>query len=358
MLEPGAPATLAAEGHVLASGDVLGATSGSLARVLLPDGGDVYWYDYEASVFVERQGNGQVTELRHGEPPSETHFVQALGLAANEDRLFVGYAQRSNFAIDFLSLEYDPPGRLLSISKQDGQSELLLELDDYWMAPIAADAARVIVFAIGDNGSGSFDIGFYQVLLAAPRLEPLPLSRSIAPGADSSEVWEGLDPFTGGQLVGDEMYWVTTDYPRRLLRARFDDTEPQEWLQAPDASPYWVGPGYLMTQANAWLPDSRYAGKDLVVRDDAGCRGVRGPRASGMRGTALDAQFAYWASYDGGLEPSGNDVRLTRVDLESGTLTYLTTHGLSPSSSLEIVGHDDTRIFLSGTDGLVSVQKP
>ncbi len=140
MLESGEVATLDADAHVLASGNALGDASGSLSRALLPAAGDVYWYDAHGSVFVERQGADRVVELRHAEPPSETQYEVGLGLASNADQLFVGYGLRSSSAIDFLPLEYEPPGRLLSISKQDAQSEVLLEVADRWMAPITADA--------------------------------------------------------------------------------------------------------------------------------------------------------------------------------------------------------------------------
>ncbi|MEY2937079.1 MAG: hypothetical protein RL033_7828, partial [Pseudomonadota bacterium] len=175
VLEPGEPAAFAPEVQVLAGEDAPGRAAGSLTRSLLADGEDVYWYDYSGSVFVARQGNGPATELIHAEPPSEQDANEelVLGLAANTDQVFVGYGPRSSFSD---TVEPNPPGRLLSLSKRDGQAEVLLELDSYWIAPILADSERVIVFAM-DIGT-SLDAGFYQVPLAAPRLEPLPLGSS------------------------------------------------------------------------------------------------------------------------------------------------------------------------------------
>jgi hypothetical protein len=358
VLEPGELATLDAEVHVLASSDALGGAAGSLTRALLPDGGDVYWYDGHGSVFVERQGDGRVVELKRGEPPSETHYEVGLGLAVNAERLFVGFGQRSSSAIDFFPLEYDPPGRLLSISKQDGQSEVLLESADYWMAPIAADAERVVVFALGDHGDGSYDVGFYQVPLAEPRLEPLPLARSISPSESGRP--EAVTAFLEGQLVRGQAYWMSDDNRWRLLRAGFDDTEPEVVMEVPDVHSFFVGPGYIMTEENVVLSGYRQVAKDFVVNDDSGCRSVQGPqRGDSVVGTALDVNHAYWSRGNApGLEPTFGAFELTRIDLETGALLRLNTPGLTPSYYLRIVGQDDTRLFLVSGDTLASLRKP
>jgi hypothetical protein len=340
---------------VLASEDALGGAAGSLARALLPDAGDVYWYDAHGTVFVERQGDGQVVRLKLGEPPSETKHEVVLGLAANADRLFVGYGLRWNDAIDYLPLEYDPPGRLLGISKQDGQSEVLLELADRWMVPIAADAERVIVFAAGDDGSGEWSVGFYQVPLTDPRLEPLPLARS---STSMSVTAAALAPF-GGQLVGDQVYWVNTDYPRHLLRSGFDDLEPEVLMDVPDDYSFGVGPGYIMSEEYVVSPDYHYQ-RDFVVRDDSGCRSVQGPRGDAVLGTALDATYAYWTGGNGSwVDATAPDaIELTRIDLQSGALTRLNTPGFTPSAYMYLVGHDETRLFLYSDGALASVRKP
>ncbi len=87
----------------------------------------------------------------------------------------------------------------------------------------------MIVFAAGDNGDGSYGAGFYQVPLAAPRLEPLPLATwgGTTSGPDAARA-----PFLAGQLVEDKVYWVTEEYPRLLQRAGFDDAQPEVLMQA------------------------------------------------------------------------------------------------------------------------------
>jgi hypothetical protein len=362
VLEPSELSTLDADVHVLASGDALGSPAGSLARALLPDAGDVYWYDAHGSVFVERQGDGRVVELRHGEPPTETHHEAGLGLAANGERLFVGYALRWSNAIDYLPLEYSPPGRLLSISKQDGQSEVLLELPNTWMAPITADAERVIVFAASEGGGSSPGMGFYEVPLAAPALLPLPLVRPSPTARDSTELLAPGRVFTGGQLADGEVYWTGSpdgSYPAPLLRAGFDDAEPEVAMQGLADYSFWVGSGRIMTTEDVVLPGYYYGGKDFVVSDDAGCRSVLGPRGYSVRGAALDEQSAYWSrSTAAGRQWAPADVELRRIDLENGAVARLNTPGFTPPGELDIVGADDTRLFIRSGDTLISLRKP
>lgn len=358
VLEPGEPAIFAADVHVLGTDYALGAAAGSLTRALLPDGGDVYWYDDEASLFVERQGDGQIIELRAGEPPDRNEHQVALGLAANAERLFVGYAYLPNVTFDSFSLDYDGPGLLVAISKQDGRSEVLIESAQRWLAPITADAERVIVFARGGEEGSYLAQRFYQVPLADPRLEPLPLARPLPPDLANPLEWQAPDVFMGGQLVGDEVYWASDAYsPPRLLSGRFHDVEPEMVMQVSDA--YFVGPGYVLTQENVWLPGYHYAGRDFVVRDDSGCRALPGSRGRVVPNMALDAQFAYWVRRSpappGSFDPAP---QLTRVDLASGAVTHLTTPGFTPRGYLEIAGHDATRVFLSDTETLISVSKP
>jgi hypothetical protein len=161
-----------------------------------------------------------------------------------------------------------------------------------------------------------------------------------------------------GQLGGNQMYWPSYDYaPPRLMRAGFDDAEPA--LLMPISRDFAAGPGYILTQEDVWSPDYQYAGKDLVLRDDSGCRAVRGPTGTFMAGAALEADVAYWASSasrGGTGEPL--EIGINRIDLRSGALSRLNTPDIAPSDRLRIVGHDATRLFLYDDSTLFSVQKP
>jgi hypothetical protein len=335
--EPGATVTFDADVQVLAVGQSWEPKSGMLAPMLLTDADSVYWYDGDGSVFAEHQDEDRPVELTHAEPP-ESQLVQAvLGIAQNEDQLFVGNGSRSE-SVDFVGWEYSPPGRLLSISKQDGKLKELLH-EDRWIAPIVADAERVIVYAGNEQGSG-----IYQVRFADPQLEPLPL------GA----------PLQSSQLVGDQVYWLSAERPVQLLRSGFDEAKPEALMQMPDDAFFAVGPGYVVSKKDRVLPGYFYAGKEFVLLDGSGCRFVSGQdTAPGLVAptVTVDSRFLYWVQFDASASASEpGPVHLMRADVESGALTRMNVPGVTPGLDL-IVGQDATRIFLRSQGTLVAVQK-
>lgn len=167
--------------------------------------------------------------------------------------------------------------------------------------------------------------------------------------------------FTGGQLADGEVYWIGSPagaYPAPLLRASFDDAEPEVAMRGL-ADYFSVGAGRIMTTEDVVLPDYYYDGKDFVVSDDAGCRSVLGPRGYSVRGVALEERFAYWGrSSAAGREWAPADVELRRIDLENGAVARLDTPGFTPPGELDIVGADDTRLFVRSGDTLISLRKP
>jgi uncharacterized protein YcfL len=351
-LEPGDAVTLDADVRVLASDDVWSDGAGSLKQAVLASGGEVYWYDRSGSVFVQRQDE-RVVELRHVErsPLGESAF----GLAANSERLYVSYAYGGTS--DTGTPAYEGPARLLSISKQDGQATSLLDYADGWLAPITANDERVIVFAVSRQ-----EPGFYQVPLDQPRLEALPLgtASSSADGnatSDRDRVLALWDLFERGQLVGDQVYWVSTYVaPFGLLRSGFDDAEP-ELLRPMPSSLSLIGPGYVVTAKSAIDSGYHNLGLDFVVTDDSGCRSVQGPRGEQLGAVALDAKYAYWAGYRASASGATFEQTLNRVALDTGAVARLLASGLS-DRYLQFSAQDDTHLFLSSNGALLSLRKP
>jgi hypothetical protein len=343
-LETGDAVTLDADVRVLASDGVPSSGAGSLTQVVLASGGEVYWYDSSGSVFVQRQDE-RVVELRHVErsPLAES----AVGLAANSEHLYVGYAYGG---IDDTGMPaYDGPAQLLSISKQDGQVTSLLDDVDGWLAPITANDERVIVFAVSYQ-----ELGFYQVPLDHPRLEALPLGTAGSSAEGKFGLW---DLFRSGQLVGDQVYWVSTYFaPFGLLRSGFDDAEP-ELLRPVPSSLSLIGPGYVVTAESAIDSGYHNLGLDFVVTDDSGCRTLQGPRGEQLGAVALDAEHAYWTGY----RTSGSDATfeqtLNRVALDTGAVARLRASGLA-DRYLRFLTQDDTHLFLSSNGALLSLRKP
>jgi hypothetical protein len=305
-------------------------------------------------VFVERQDQ-RVVELRHMEP-SPREPESALGLAANSEHLYVGYAYGG---IDDVGMPaYASPGHLVSISKQDGQVTSLLDDEQGWLAPITADDQRVIVFAMRSQ-----EMGFYQVPLDHPRLEALPLgvAKSGAESGSPSEHNVALalwDVFLSGQLVGDQVYWVSIEAPPvGLLRSRFDDAEPELLSQPSPWGVSLIGPGYTVTTEGVRDSGYHYLGLDFVRTDDSGCRSVQGPRGEVLGAVALDARHAYWFGYrTSESDATLSDQTLHRVDLETGAVARLNAPSLTPDDSLRFVAQDDTHLFLGKSERSIMKQ--
>jgi hypothetical protein len=340
VLEAGEIATLDAEVRVLASGQSAGFEVSPLAPALITDGGDVYWYDGNASVFVQRQDEAVAELMRNDEGPSSAgEYPVVLGITASTDRLYVGDGFKLR-GLDYFSLgDLSPPSRLFSISKQDGRAELLLELRNRTLTPIAADSERVIVFATGR------DSGYYQVRLADLQLQRLPLAA----------------PFRESQLVGEKVYWLNGEHPPSLLRSGFDDVEPELVMRmAVDDYFFSVGPDYILTR-EAWiLPGYRYPGQEFVLHYASDCRALPAPRGNFFVDIALDAKAAYYYRYrvPPELTLPIDEFRLFRVDVESGVVAQLNTPGFTAEPDVQFVGQDDARIFLRSNGTLVAVQKP
>jgi hypothetical protein len=315
----------------------------------------VYWCDESGSLFVERQDE-RVVELRHVEEPPEKR-KSVLGLAANSAHVYVGYAY-GGFG-DYGTLSYRGPGRLLSISKQDGQATVLLAAEQGWFAPISADDERLIVFAWSQG------IGFYQVPLDHPRLEPLPLgtvsSRSGSEPSDSDALHALWDLFVQGQLVGDQVYWRSfSTPPLGLLRSGFDDAQPELLSDSfPTDVSFSAGPGYILTLQRARDAGYHDIGLNFVRTDDSGCRSVPGPRGEALADVALDATHAYWiGTRTAGSNAAIGQNTLNRVDLETGAVARLNLPGIMPDYYRSFLAQDDTRLFLSSDGALLSVRKP
>lgn len=349
-LKPGGVVTLDADVQVLASHGVPSSGPGSLTHSVVASGGEVYWYDSSGSIFVERQDQ-QVVELRHVER-SPRDPESALGLAANSEHLYVGYASGGYDDVGFPA--YKSPGHLLAISKQDGQVTSLLEYEQGWLTPITANDERVIVFAMG-----SPEMGFYQVPLDHPRLEALPLGTSDGSIGSDHEILELWELFESGQLVEDQVYWMNTQSPPYgRLRSRFDDAEPELLTPLPWEISFSAGPDYLLTAEYAVDSDKYRVGLDFLLTDDAGCRAVRGPRGEGLVAVALDAKYAYWSGYRASEADATLRQTLNRVSVETGAVERLNAPGVTPESSLRFVAQDDTHLFLWNNGALLSLRKP
>jgi len=315
-----------------------------LVDSFIADDSSVYWYDGRGAVFARRAGDAEVAQLRPplARPPGEYFLEFAIGMADDEERLFVGQAFLQTNVVDHFPVpEFVPPGRLVVIPKNGDPPTVVVELDDATITPVASDAARVIVFVEGANG------GYYQLLRSSLELERLPLEA----------------PFYSSYRDGDALYWSNGYSPYSLYRSRFDDPEPTV-VATPERGEIDVGPGYALTRQERLVePDFRveqnFVLHDIATGDERPLPGMGEPLSFE---TALDARHAYWFSHGGGrpgdLVPTEPRVQLVRVDIESGALTLLNTPGFQIDSGAHLVGQTADRLFVATAGQILSIEKP
>jgi len=324
--------------------DVAGAFT-PLVDSFIADESGVYWYDGRGAVLARRSDDPEVVELK---PPlarteNESRIELVIGMADDDERLFVGQAFLQTGAVDYFPVpEFEPPGRLLVVPKSGGPAVVVAELDDATITPVASDATRLIVFVQGEARSG-----YYQLVRSSLELEPLPLRA----------------PFYSSVRSGDTLYWSDGEYPPTLLRSRFDDAEPER-LGPMASNTIDAGPGYALSRQERLLEPSLDIAQNFVLHDAASGREkpLPGLDETISLDTALDARHAYWFSYRGEsptrLPPTNPLLRLARVDVTSGALTLLNTPGLTSDGGARILGQGRDYLYVQNGGAILAVEKP
>jgi hypothetical protein len=328
---------------VVSDAEVAG-TFAPLVDSFIADETGLYWYDGRGAVFARRAADPEVVELAPAlDRSSGASFLEfVIGMADDEERLFVGQAFLQTGAIDYFPVpEFQPPGRLLVIPKNGDPARVVVELMDATITPIASDATRVIVHVQGANG------GFYQLIRSSLELEPLPLRA----------------PFYSSLRSGDTLYWSNNEYPPSLLRSRFDDAEP-ELVASMERNEFDVGPGYALTRQERLLEPDFVVAQNFVLHDAATGdeRPFPGMGETISLETALDARHAYWFSYRGEspvmLPPTNPLFRLVRVDIESGALTLLNTPGFRLDAGARMIGQTAGHLYIQNAGEILAIEKP
>lgn len=313
------------------------------AESFIADDSAIYWYDSRGAVFALRAEDPDVVQLRPplARPAGEYFLEFSIGMAEDDERLFVGQAFLQTGVTDFVPLTFEPPGRLVVIPKDGSPATVVVELEDATIKPIASDATRVIVIVEGANG------GFYQLIRSSLELERLPVRA----------------PLNASYSGGDTLYWTNGFDPFELFRARFDEAAPER-VGDMERTEIDVGPGYALTRQERLVEPDYFVAQNFVLHDAAtgAERPLPGLGETISLETALDERHAYWFSYGGegpGRLPSADpQFRLVRVDIESGALTQLNTPGLQFNPSVRMVGQTADRLYLHNGGQIVAVEKP
>lgn len=329
---------------VVSDADVAGSFTPLVDSFIADDSG-LYWYDGRGAVFARRFTESQTVELRPPlEPPAGAGVAEhVIGMADDEERLFVGQAFLETSVIDhFPGPAFQPPGRLIVIPKDGSPARVVVELDDATITPIASDDTRVIVHVEGGERAG-----FHQLVRSSLELEPLPLRA----------------PFYASERAGDTLYWSDGANPPNLMRARFDDVEAER-VAPMERTEFDVGPGYALTRQERLVEPEYLVAQNFVLHDAAtgSERPLPGMGETISLETALDARHAYWFSYrgegPGTLPPSDPLLRLVRVDIASGALSVLETPGLRLDPGAHMIGQNARYLYIENSGRILAVEKP
>ena len=328
----------------LADGVDVAGTYSPLVTSFIADDSGVYWLDARHAVHALRSGDAEVVELKPPleRPEGESRLEFVIGMADDEERLFVGQAFLQTGATDYFPVpEFEPPGRLLVVPKRGGPAVVVAELADATISPIASDATRLIVFVEGRDVSG-----YYQLLRSSLELERLPLRA----------------PFYSSVRSGDTLYWSDAQYPPTLLSSGFDDAGPKR-LGTLENNVVDAGPGYVLSRAERIIEPSFDVAQNFVLHEAASGseRPLPGLDETISLDTALDARHAYWFSYRGEsptrLPPENPLLRLVRVDVSSGALTLLNPEpALGPGA--RILGQNTEHLYVKSGGAILAIEKP
>jgi len=336
------------------SAELLTSTPGIVQLVV--SGGGLYWHNgFSIWALLPGQAPASVLYALPLEAAAagsfDSEFRTITGLFADADHLYWG--ESTAYAGGFVG-GYSPPGRLLSMPQAGGAVQVLLELSDRAVTPVAVDDTSVIVQLSGAAG-------YHRFIKLDETLAPL-----VTPAV-----------YETSRVVGDEIYWTEpgVEHPQ-LFRANIGATQPERIARI-ESSEYDVGPGYVLWRHERVLrePELLLDQNFMVWRADSGCvQALPGAGESISYATARDDRSVYWHSFNAlgsvslyipaeGASPSEGmasplpEMPLLRLDLNTGRIERLESDGFPFVPGAQILGMDAERLFVSTQAGLVAVRR-
>lgn len=235
-----------------------------------------------------------------------------------------------------------PPGRLYSVPKTGGTVELLLELDDAILTPLAVTERGVVIQS---------DERLYVVADEAVELlehiPPIPTSYDLQV-SDGRAYWSN---------------WSSVREPTELFAVDLDGGEPEVVTEINGT--FTVGHGRVVWKTETVVEEPLVLVNELFMLDlDTGCVTELPSRGESMGTPVLDANHLYWKSYNG-LDDGGEDVcstplPLIRASLTSGALEELQVDGFDVTLCTDFMAHDEDTLFMRTwpAQSLVAIDKP
>jgi hypothetical protein len=310
------------------------------------DESGVYWIDFDGGIFGVKSRATSATTLR----PAPSTPGARLGLIGDANRLYWAEASAGELGPVEPSPP-PPPGRLMTLSKDGGDAELIVESPSLVLTPLGIDSSGRVFVTSSD--------GYLHEVSGSGALERVANVPQLEGG--------------GMQMVDGRAYWlVYEDAGDRSVPALYAATPgggaPVRLRQIEDdlgIVPFVAGRGVVL-----WAPgETRFDPLLLVQRfsmlnENTGCvQELPGVELS-IGQTLIDGRHVYWQSFNGlgGLSPGQPNplAPILRVDLRTGRFEHVVTPGLEITVVSGLAAqNDDTLYVRQNPEGsLFAVRKP
>lgn len=309
------------------------------------DESGVYWIDFDGGIFGVKSGATSATTFR----PAPSTPGSRLGLIGDANRLYWTEAG----AYELPALEPGPPpppGRLMTVSKDGGADELVVESPSLVLTPLGVDPSGRVFVTSGD--------GYLNEVTASGVLERVPNIPQVEGG--------------GLQMVDGRAYWIAYEEAG-------DETVPALYAGTPGSGaplrlrqiednlgivPFVAGRGVVL-----WAPgETRFDPLLLVQRfmmlnENTGCVQALPSVELSIGQTLIDGHHVYWQSFNalGNSSPSQPDdlAPVLRVDLRTGRFEHVATPGLEITVASGLAAQNADTLYVRSPDAsLFGVRKP
>lgn len=293
-----------------------------------------------------RDDSGAVRGLVDSEPidlqPALEEVRTAMGMLTDATTLYFADAGPPWMGPPAEPHDPPPPGRLFAVPKTGGPVELLLELEDATLTPLAVIDGGVVIrsddrlYVVGDEG--------VELLEHVP---PIPVSY---------ELW----------VVDGRAYWSSWGSmrePTQLFAVDLAGGEPEVIAEINGA--LMVGHGRVLWQTETIVEDPLVLVNELMMLDlETGCITELPSRGESMGTPVFDARHVYWKSYNG-LDDGGDDVcldplPLIRANFTRGMLEQLSVEDFDVTLCTDFMAQNDDTLFMRKWQGhsLIAIAKP
>lgn len=309
-------------------------TSENTVQAVADDDG-LFWRNDSGA--VRGLVDSELIELR----PAVDDLRAALGMLTDDTTLYFADAGPPWAGPPEEPADPPPPGRLYSVPKTGGEVELLLELDDAILTPLAV-TERGVVIRSGEHVYVVEEEGV-ELLEHIPPLPPYQLQI-----ADGRAYWSD---------------WSSVRQPTELFAVDLEGGDPEVVTEIDGT--FMVGNGRVFWKSETMLTGPLVLLEKLFMFDlETGCITELPHRGESIGAPALDAVHVYWTSFNG-LGNSGDDACVTplpllRVNLTSGVLEELQVEGFSATICTDFMAHDGDTLFMRTWQdhSLVAIDKP